>query len=207
MTRKDPQKPSSSRRCRSADGKTFIKLTLGKFRGEGEASKAVATLVALKDVPHLKVVTSFARKDDTKTFSINDGINAVKALIGETYLSATLFSAERDDADVQQKARTASDVRQADVEADRTRRAIGASRISFRRIGLISRLCRFRTRKGASSRRCRASIVRSAGSLKSSMGFEGRQTGWRADAVIDPRYRIGERLPDVRALRSPDDGA
>ncbi|MBN9290678.1 MAG: SAM-dependent methyltransferase, partial [Hyphomicrobium denitrificans] len=85
MTRKDPQKAEFVAGLAAAlDGKTFIKLTLGKFRGEGEASKAVATLVALKDVPHLKVVTSFARKDDTKTFSINDGINAVKALIGET---------------------------------------------------------------------------------------------------------------------------
>ena len=97
MTRKDPQKAEFIAALAAAlDSKTFVKLTLGKFRGEGEASKAVATLVALKDVPHLKVVTSFARKDDTKTFSINDGINAVKALIGETYLSATLFSAERD---------------------------------------------------------------------------------------------------------------
>ena len=52
------------------ENKTFIKISLGKFRGQGEPSKAVATLVLLKDVPHLKLVTSLARKDETKTFPI-----------------------------------------------------------------------------------------------------------------------------------------
>lgn len=75
---------------------TFIKLTLGKFRGEGESRKAVATLVLLKDVPHLKLVTSLPRKDETKTFSIDDGINHIKSEIGGDYLSATLFSTDRD---------------------------------------------------------------------------------------------------------------
>lgn len=62
------------------EGKTFIKLTLGKFRGEGEPGKAVATLVALKDIPHLKLVTSFARKDDTKTFSTTALITSSRRL-------------------------------------------------------------------------------------------------------------------------------
>lgn len=75
---------------------TFIKLTLGKFRGEGEARKAVATVVLLKEVPHLKLVMSLPRKDETKTFSIDDGINYVKSEIGGDYLSATLFSTDRD---------------------------------------------------------------------------------------------------------------
>jgi hypothetical protein len=97
MTRKDTQKAEFIAALAAAlEARTFIKLTLGKFRGEGEPGKAVATLVALKDVPHLKLVTSFARKDETKTFSINDGINAIKAQIGATYLSATLLSTDRD---------------------------------------------------------------------------------------------------------------
>jgi hypothetical protein len=75
---------------------SFVRLTLGKFRGAGEPRKAVATLVLLKDVPHLKVVTSLARKDETKTLTTNDGINHIKSQIGETYMSATLFSTKRD---------------------------------------------------------------------------------------------------------------
>jgi hypothetical protein len=96
MTRKDDKKAEFITALAAAlEAKTFIKLTLGKFRGEGEPSKAVATLVALKGALHLKLVTSFARKDETKTFSINDGINHIKSKIGDIYLSATLFSIDR----------------------------------------------------------------------------------------------------------------
>ena len=78
------------------EDKSFAKLALGKFRGEGETRKAVATLVAIKEAPHLKLVTSFPRKDETKTYQIEDGVRAIRSLIGETYMSATLFSAARD---------------------------------------------------------------------------------------------------------------
>ncbi len=78
------------------DDGSFAKLTLGKFRGEGEASKAVVTLVMLKDVPHLKVVTSFPRKDETKTYKIEEGLRAIGSSIGATYMSATLFSTAQD---------------------------------------------------------------------------------------------------------------
>ena len=75
---------------------SFIKLALGKFRGEREPSKAVATLVLLKGRPHLKLVTSFARKDDTKTFTPAEGVERFGALLGAAYQSATLFSTSRD---------------------------------------------------------------------------------------------------------------
>ena len=78
------------------DDGSFAKLTLAKFRGKGEASKAVATLVMLKDLPHLKVVTSFPRKDETKTYTKDEGLRAIGSVIGETYMSATLFSTARD---------------------------------------------------------------------------------------------------------------
>jgi hypothetical protein len=71
-------------------------LTLGKFRGVGESSKAVATLVLLKGRPHLKLVTSFARKDETKNFTLAEGLERLGVLLGETYQSATLFSTNRD---------------------------------------------------------------------------------------------------------------
>lgn len=75
---------------------SFAKLALGKFRGKGETSKAIATIVTLKDAPHLKLVTSFPRKDETKTYKIEEGLHAIGASIGETYMSATLFSTARD---------------------------------------------------------------------------------------------------------------
>jgi len=78
------------------DDTSFAKLALGKFRGEGEERKAVATLAAIKDKPQLKLVTSFSRKDETKTFAIDDGIEFIAKLIGKEYMSATLFTSERD---------------------------------------------------------------------------------------------------------------
>ncbi|MBS0234775.1 MAG: SAM-dependent methyltransferase [Proteobacteria bacterium] len=78
------------------DDTSFAKLTLGKFRGEGEERKAVAILVVIKDRPQLKFVTSFPRKDETKTFAIDDGIEFIARLVGKQYMSATLFTSERD---------------------------------------------------------------------------------------------------------------
>jgi hypothetical protein len=78
------------------EDKTFIKLVLGKYRGEGEPRKAVATLVLLKGAPHVKLVISLARKDDTKNFAIADGVGHIGRLIGESYMSATLFSTKQD---------------------------------------------------------------------------------------------------------------
>lgn len=75
---------------------SFARLTLGKFRGDGEERKAVATLVAIKDKPRLKLVTSLPRKDETKTFVIDDGIEFIAKLIGKEYMSATLFTTAHD---------------------------------------------------------------------------------------------------------------
>jgi hypothetical protein len=78
------------------EDETFLRMTLGKYRGPGEPRKVSATLVILKGAPHLKLVTSLARKDETKNFAIADAILHLGTLIGEAYLSTTLFSTNRD---------------------------------------------------------------------------------------------------------------
>ncbi|MBS0252039.1 MAG: SAM-dependent methyltransferase [Proteobacteria bacterium] len=80
----------------AAGDNSFVKLTLGKFRGEGSTRKAVVTLVLIKDKPHLKLVTSYSRKDETKTFAIDQGVQFIADLIGTDYMSATLFTNVRD---------------------------------------------------------------------------------------------------------------
>jgi hypothetical protein len=75
---------------------SFVRLVLGKFRGEGETQKAVVTLVVIKGEPHLKLVMSFPRKDETKTLPIEAGIALIGSLIGEPFMSATLFTSARD---------------------------------------------------------------------------------------------------------------
>lgn len=75
---------------------TFVRLTLGKYRGSDEAQKIVATPVSLKDKAHLKFVTSFARRDVTGNFTVQDGATRISALLGDSYLSATLFTTTED---------------------------------------------------------------------------------------------------------------
>lgn len=75
---------------------TFVRLTLGKFRGSGDVQKIVFTPVALKGHSHLKCVTSHARKDVTQNYSRDDGVARIGALVGEDFLSATLFTTSED---------------------------------------------------------------------------------------------------------------
>lgn len=82
--------------ARSIADETFVRLSLGKYRGGGDIDKIVITPVTIKDVPRLKFVTSRKRQDVTKNHSAAEAIKDVGALLGETFLSATLFTTERD---------------------------------------------------------------------------------------------------------------
>jgi protein-L-isoaspartate O-methyltransferase len=75
---------------------TFVRLTLGKFRGAGEAQKLVVTLVDLKGAIHLKFVTSLDRKDITQNLAIAEGVATIGGRLGKDFLSATLFTTTRD---------------------------------------------------------------------------------------------------------------
>jgi SAM-dependent methyltransferase len=80
----------------SLDAGTFVRITLGKFRGAGDSQKIVITRVTLKGRDQLKFVTSLARKDVTQNFAFADGLARVAILAGEDFLSATLFTTQED---------------------------------------------------------------------------------------------------------------
>jgi SAM-dependent methyltransferase len=80
----------------SLDAGTFVRITLGKFRGAGDAQKIVVTRVTLKGKDQLKFVTSLARKDVTQNFAFADAIKRIDTLAGEDFLSATLFTTQED---------------------------------------------------------------------------------------------------------------
>jgi SAM-dependent methyltransferase len=80
----------------SLDAGTFVRITLGKFRGTGDAQKVVVTRVTLKGKDQLKFVTSLARKDVTQNYAFADGLTRIDALAGEDFLSATLFTTQED---------------------------------------------------------------------------------------------------------------
>lgn len=75
---------------------TFLKITLGKYRGDGEMCKCVATRVAIKDLPHVRFVTSRGRQDLTLNKRSTEAVAHLAALIGTDYLSATLFTTVED---------------------------------------------------------------------------------------------------------------
>ncbi|NOT71676.1 MAG: SAM-dependent methyltransferase [Hyphomicrobium sp.] len=75
---------------------TFVRLTLGKYRGAGDAEKIVLTPVAIKGAAMLKAVTSHARKDVTQNYAVEDAVTFVEKVLGADYLSATLFTTAED---------------------------------------------------------------------------------------------------------------
>ncbi len=80
----------------SLTAETFVRVTLGKFRGAGEAQKLVVTRVSIKNESRLKFVTSRARQDVTQIFSLEEGIARLGDIVGEDFLSATLFTTLED---------------------------------------------------------------------------------------------------------------
>lgn len=78
-----------------ADG-SFVRVSLGKYRGGGDEEKTIVTRVDLKGVPHLKFVRSAGRKETTENFSVDAGVARLGAVLGQSYLSATLFTTARD---------------------------------------------------------------------------------------------------------------
>ena len=84
---------------------TFLKLALGKFRGEGPESRCTVTRVMLKDVPHVRFVTRRGTQELTENTKLGAALERLEPLIGGDYLSATLFTAELDVALVYSKKR------------------------------------------------------------------------------------------------------
>jgi SAM-dependent methyltransferase len=80
----------------SLEAGTFVRITLGKFRGTGDAQKVVVTRVTLKGRDQLKFVTSLARKDVTQNYAFAEAITRIDGLAGEDFLSATLFTTQED---------------------------------------------------------------------------------------------------------------
>ncbi len=78
-----------------ADG-SFLKLTLGKYRGKGDPAKAVATRVMLKDVPHVRLVVSAGRQTNTQNDVPEAAMERLSRMIGADYLNAVLFTTHED---------------------------------------------------------------------------------------------------------------
>lgn len=78
-------------------GDSFVKLVLGKYRGdEDELKRAAVRRVAVKGEDCLSFVYSYEAKDVTKNFAIPEGLDLILGLIGREFKSANLFTLSED---------------------------------------------------------------------------------------------------------------
>lgn len=75
---------------------SFVRVTLGKSRGEGVANKSVMTPVAIQEDMRLRIVESYPTKDITTVKTVTEAVVDLARTLGNSYLSATLFTTEHD---------------------------------------------------------------------------------------------------------------
>ena len=79
------------------DQRTFVKLSLGKYRGpEDGLRKVVIKILTVKGQKRLSFVYRYKTNDVTKNASFDDGLETIKDLLGDPFKSAHLFSLTED---------------------------------------------------------------------------------------------------------------
>ncbi len=81
----------------SLTNQEFIRLTLGKYRGtDAGLNKLVARVVELKSGTKLSFTYRYKTKEIVKNYSIEDGIKFIHDVLGQDFLSATVFTIQQD---------------------------------------------------------------------------------------------------------------
>jgi SAM-dependent methyltransferase len=75
---------------------SFVKLTLGKYRGGGDLKKIAIDRVTIKQVEKLRFVSHFAKHDVTANFPFDEAVNKIAALLGSDFRSGHLFTSQAD---------------------------------------------------------------------------------------------------------------
>ena len=92
----DPGKELVAALEASLSSGTFVKMAFGKVRGSDTLKKCIATPVTIRDKQALRFVFTHASKDVTGNRWYPEAGAFVASLIGETFLSATLFTTAKD---------------------------------------------------------------------------------------------------------------
>lgn len=81
----------------SLPDRTFIKLTLGKYRGvKQDLEKIYITPVSLSEGIKLSFRYKFIKKDEFKNFSFDEAVSEADRLIGSDFFNASLFTVKND---------------------------------------------------------------------------------------------------------------
>lgn len=76
---------------------TFVKMSLGKYRGRDEnLQRILVHLIYLKETPHFSFTYRFTTKDITKNFTIKEGSEIIKEIAGREFLVSNLYTIEYD---------------------------------------------------------------------------------------------------------------
>jgi SAM-dependent methyltransferase len=83
--------------ARSLHQETFVKLTLGNYKGADEhLQKILARLVETKKGTRLFFLFRHDTRDTAKNFDFTEGVAKVRALLGEDFFAGHLFTTEND---------------------------------------------------------------------------------------------------------------
>lgn len=81
----------------SIEKKEFVKLTLGKrVISDQDLKNIYVRYIELKGRPHLSYTYRYKTKDVVSNYSIEEGINLLKAVLGKNFLNADLFTIKAD---------------------------------------------------------------------------------------------------------------
>lgn len=82
---------------KSIAAQTFVKITLGKYRGAEPALKNVyVRLLKVKNREHLSLLYRYQTKDVVKNYPVTEGVAVIRQRLGAEFLSAHLFTLARD---------------------------------------------------------------------------------------------------------------
>ena len=82
-------------RDRLSDG-TFVKATLGKYRGNGPEARCTVSRVVIKSSEHLQFVTRCGTQETAQNFALEAALAHLAGLICGDYFSVTVFSTLED---------------------------------------------------------------------------------------------------------------
>lgn len=82
---------------KSINEKSFVKITLGKYRGgDKEFENIFVTMIETKEGEKISFKFRYKTKDIVKNYDFDKGIRLVDEVTGKDFLSATLFTTEKD---------------------------------------------------------------------------------------------------------------
>ncbi len=81
----------------SLDKKTFVKITLGKYRGDDrEFQNIFVTIIETREGEKISFKFRYKTKDIVKNYDLDKGIKLADEVTGKDFLSATLFTSQQD---------------------------------------------------------------------------------------------------------------